>query len=144
MDEQQQKRESYLRWQELAIKQLGYVIDVLLALAGTALGFAIKILMESQAPFLCAAHFLFHGAILILGLSVLAGLVANWTRAMDFRTSRRAAREDMEGKSPEAYYNAAKNYGKSTWGFFHFQAVTLTLGLICLALSLWLAYGSRI
>src|SRR5713226_5779521 len=95
MDEKERNRESYLRWQELAIKQLGYVIDLFLALAGAALGFTIKILMESLAPFSRAAHYLFHGAILILGLSAVAGLVANWTRAMDFRNSRRAAREVM-------------------------------------------------
>jgi hypothetical protein len=138
-------RESYLRWQGLAIKQLGNTINLFLTLGSAAISLALKILIESQSPFPGAARCLFYWALLFLGFSVGAALSANCTRAFDFRHTRRAARERMkDGKDHDEFHDKAECYGKWTWRIFLGQTVTFGLGVILLALSIVLAYAGRI
>ena len=143
--DQEKDRESYVRWQELAITQLGYTINLFLTLSGAALGFALKILMQSQTPFSGPAHCLFHVALPLLGLSIIAAIAANWTRVQDFRFTRRAARERMVGgNNHEHYAKKADCYGDWTWGLFYFQTVSFGLGVVVFALSIWFEYANRL
>jgi hypothetical protein len=138
-------RESYLRWQALAITQLGYTINLLLTLAGAALAFGTKILMESQTPASHAALCFFCVALLSLALSVVAALSANVTRAVDFRNTRRAARERMkDGEDHDKFHEKAERFGKWTWRLFYLQTLTFAVGVISFALGVWSAYGSRV
>jgi hypothetical protein len=138
-------RESYMRWQEIAIVQLGYTINLFLTFAGVTVSFALKILMESHTPFLRPARCFFYAALLLLLLSVTAALCANVTRALDFRYTRRAARERMKyGKDHDEFHDKAECYGKWTWQLFYAQMGTFLFGAPFLALSLLLAYGNRV
>jgi hypothetical protein len=138
-------RESYLRWQELAITQLGYTINLFLTLTTATLAFSLKILMESQAPFSGSAHCFFHVAVPFLGISIVSALGANWTRALDFRYTRLAAWERVtNGTKHDDYQRTATSYGNWTWGLFYCQTLTFGLGVVLLALSIWLAYGGRV
>jgi hypothetical protein len=144
-DEDKENRESYVRWQEYAIAQLGYTINLFLTLSGATLGFALKILMESQTPLSGSAHYLFLVALLLLGLSIIAALAANWTRLQDFRFTRRAARERVEkGNNHEHYKRKAECYGNWTWGLFYLLTLSFGLGVVLFALSIWFAYSNRI
>ena len=65
-------RESYLRWQGMAITQLGYSINLFLTLAGATLAFAAKTMMESKAVLPSPPRSLFHASLPALGLSIVA------------------------------------------------------------------------
>src|SRR5580704_2839178 len=92
-DHGEMDRESYLRWQEFAITQLGYTINIMMTLSGAILAFVVKEKLDEKIK----AH---GGAwrfpLGYLGLSVLAAIAANITRACDFRYTRRAVRERMK------------------------------------------------
>jgi len=138
-------RDSYLRWQEVAITQLGYTINLLLTFATAMMAFAMKILMESQKPFPGIAHCLFPLGVLLLGASIVAALAANWTRALDFRYTRRAARERLtNGDKHDDHQATAEHWGEWTWRLFYYQTATFGFGVVLSALSIWLAYASRI
>jgi hypothetical protein len=143
--ENEKDRESYMRWQEIALTQLGYTINLFLTLAGVAISFALKILMESRTPFPALAHWFFYVALLLLGLSIAAALCANVTRALDFRYTRRAARERMkQGKDHDKYHNKAECLGEWTWWLFLAQTGAVLLGVVFLTFSLCFVYGNRI
>jgi hypothetical protein len=134
-------RESYIRWQEIALVQLGYTINLLLTFAGVTVSFALKILIEPHTSFLCPARSLFYAAMLPLSLSVAVALCANVTRASDFRYTRRAARARMkDGKDHDEFHDKAECFGKWTWWLFYTQVGTFFIGALLLGLSLLLAY----
>ncbi len=125
-----QDRESYFRWQEFAIRQLGYVINLMMTLSGGALAFAIREKIEGYVKLDGCAWRL---AVLSLAISVIAAVAANVTRALDFRYTRRAARARMkDGKDHEELHETAERLGAWTWGLFYFQAATFALGPLCL------------
>src|SRR6267142_2523482 len=53
---EERDRDSYLRWQKIAVVQLGYAINLFLTLSGAVLAFAVKAMMESGAPLPPCAH----------------------------------------------------------------------------------------
>jgi hypothetical protein len=87
-----------LRVTETSITQLGYTINLMLTLAGAALALGAKTLMESKEVLPSPHHYSFHTSVFALGLSVFLAVAANFTRAFDFRNTRRAARARMTGK----------------------------------------------
>ncbi len=109
-------RQSYLRWQEIAITQLGYSINLMMTLSGAVLAFVVKEKLDGKLKaYGCEWGFALGG----LGLSVLVAIVANVTRALDFRYSRRAARERMkDGKDHQDLHDTAECLGAWTWGLF--------------------------
>jgi hypothetical protein len=137
--------DSYLRWQELATTQLGYTINLFLTLAGATLALAKRILMNSQSAFSDHQHCLFLASFPFLGMSIVAALGANMSRALDFRFTRRAVRERMkDGKDHADLHDRAEYLGQWTWGLFYVQTASFGFGVLSLAVSIWFAYGNRI
>jgi hypothetical protein len=134
-------RESYLRWQGLAITQLGYTINLLLTLGSAALAFEAKILVESGQHLADGAFCFFHLALPCFALSIVTALAANVTRAMDFRNTRCAARERMkDGKDHDEFHEKAESFGQWTWRFFYLQILTFAVGAVSFTLSILLRY----
>ena len=99
-------RESYLSWQGIAITQLGYTINLMMTLSGGVLAFVVKEKLDGKVN---AHGGGWHFALGCLGFSVLAAIVANVTRALDFRYTRRAARERMkDGKDHQDLHDTAE------------------------------------
>jgi len=86
------REERYIRWQKLAIEQLGIVINLFLTFAGAILAFAVKTMMESNEVLPAPASEEFHCSLIALGLSIGFALLGNVTRAFDFRYTRKAIR----------------------------------------------------
>jgi hypothetical protein len=128
-------RESYLSWQGIAITQLGYTLNLMMTLSGGVLAFVVKEKLDGKVN---AHGGGWHFALGCLGFSVLAAIVANVTRALDFRYTRRAARERMkDGKDHQDLHDTAECLGAWTWRLFYFQAATFALGILFLAWSLY-------
>jgi hypothetical protein len=127
-------RETYLRWQEFAIAQLGYTINLMMTLSGAILAFAVK---ENLAGRWKAHGCEWLSALACLGGSVVVAITANVTRAIDFRYTRRAVRERMkDGKDHQEFHDIAECLGSWTWRLFYFQAATFAFGIVLLAHSL--------
>jgi hypothetical protein len=138
--------ESYLRWQDTAITQLGYTINLVLTLAGAALGFAVKTMMESKEVLPHLPRLLFHSSVWLLSISILAAVAANFTRCHDFRLSRRAARARVEGNIAihSSCTAISKRLGGWTWTFFSVQSASFAIGVVMFSRAIWLGYGNKI
>ena len=124
-------RESYLRWQTIALTQLGYTINLMMTLAGGVLAFVVK---EKLDRVVNASGCGWHFALVCLGASVVLAIAANVTRALDFRYTRSAARARWkDGEDHQELYTLANLFGSWTWGLFFCQAVTFALGVMFLA-----------
>jgi hypothetical protein len=134
-DNRDADRRSYLRWQEIAITQLGYTINLMMTLSGGTLAFAINEKLDEKLKANgCGWHF----ALGCLGLSVIIAIIANVTRALDFRYTRRAARARMkDGADHQELHDRAESLGAWTWGLFYCQAAAFALGIFSLARSLY-------
>jgi hypothetical protein len=138
--------ESYLRWQDIAITQLGYTINLVLTLAGGALGFAVKTMMESKAVLPGPARLFFHSSVWLLAVSILSAIAANVTRCHDFRLSRRAARARLAGDASTHDSSApiSRTLGSWTWGFFTVQSAGFAIGVVMFALAIWWGFAYKI
>jgi hypothetical protein len=137
----QRDKESYVRWQQYAITQLGYAINFLFTVAAAIIGFASKEIIEQRRYlshdwwpvlfFKCCFPFLAFSTILALG--------ANITRAFDFRYTRHAALDRWKGeeKDAERCEKRAEDYGKWTWGLFIAQIACFIVGIAFLSLSIF-------
>lgn len=78
----------FVRWQEIRIKQFGFVNNVVLLLASGVLGFVVR--SENTSA-------LEKVGILALLLSILFGLFSAWTRLWDFRLTAQLSRAKATG-----------------------------------------------
>jgi hypothetical protein len=105
-----------------------------MTLSGAVLAFVVKEKLDEKIK---ASGCEWCFALACLGLSVLVAIVANITRAFDFRYTRRAVRERMnEGTNHHELHDKAESLGAWTWGLFCCQAASFALGIFLLALSL--------
>lgn len=137
MSPSDQDRDSYLRWQGIAITQLGYTINLMMTLSGGVLAFVVKGKLEGTVK---ANGCAWRAALIFLGCSVLIAIVANVTRALDFRYTRRAVRARMKDGGArvehQRFHDIADCLGEWTWGLFYCQAASFLLGILFLAGSL--------
>jgi hypothetical protein len=129
----------------IALEQLGYVINLFLTFSGAVLAFAVKTMMQSATPLPACAHHLFMGSLLSLIVSIACALVANMTRAADFRFTRKAALARWKSKPDhDALQDKADTFGNWTWRLFKCQTCLFGLGAAALCLSLWIGYSHKI
>ena len=146
LDEQKkQDRESYVRWQELALTQLGNTINLMITLAGATVAFAAKTLVDSKSILLFPEKEWICFS-LAFAVSVLIGISATVTRLLDFRYSRRAARARMNcnDKERDEFHGTADKWGTCTWILFYCQAATFAFGVVRVIITIWNSYGRRI
>ncbi|WP_263417864.1 hypothetical protein [Terriglobus albidus] len=139
-------RKAFERWQEFALTQLGYTINLILTFAGATLAFAVKTMMGSTFVLRHWGHYLFHSSLLLLGFSIMTGIAANITRCVDFSTTRRAALARCNGNKENHHAMAQKadTFGRWTWRFFACQSAAFCGGVFCLSFAIWLGYHCKI
>jgi hypothetical protein len=142
---EERDRDTYLRWQRIAIEQLGYVINLFLTLCTAVLGFAVKAIMQPALPLPACSRHLFEMAMLPLVGSIACSLIANVTRAADFRYTHRAAYARWKSKPEhDALQDKSDRFGKWTWRLFYAQTGLFGLGILTLCLSVWIGYSHNI
>ena len=119
------ENESYIRWQNIRITQLGYANNLLILLSVALLGFYTKflsdcIILNNWQKFLICVCFLL--VIFSTGLGILVML----NRLEDFKLTARIARkrETNQRNQIENDREEAKLLGKRTYNYFIWQAVT--------------------
>lgn len=153
--ERELMRESFVRWQGIALKELGYSVNLLLASATASLGFGFSFVKESGFNPSFATRVVFGMSLLLLLVSVSVGLLCALNRLRDFRKTRDIAR-DREGWHHGGIDESAidtglsqrrdevEAIGRRTWGLFYGQLWCFVGGVLLLIVSLAIVYRAKL
>ena len=129
--------ETHARWQGIALTQLGYSINLILAFSLTAIGFGVSLWGDKWN-----LQFCFYAiSLFLLSLSIAFGLICTITRLRDFRKTREITKLEKTTSTStsqkiDELRNSADTLGKCTWRLFWLQLGSFALGFICLAISI--------
>ena len=137
---QSRARDAPVRWQKIAIDQLGYALNLVLTFTVAALGYAFALLRDDGFRPVPCAKCLFIIALAGLATSAVCGLACVLTRLSDFRGTAERARAD--GTAPTK--GRLKRLGEWTWYLFRFQLVAFALGVAALGVALLLTFGGKL
>ena len=147
---------SFVRWQAIAIEQLGYAVGLILSFTGASLGFGLSLLRDPcYAPgcwgkafmLACFASFL---------LSLAFGSFCVINRLRDFRKTRSIARDretwEREKNVPNAEIDArlvirreeTRRLGERSWWLFWWQIGAFSFGVFALVVAFGVIYHSRL
>ena len=141
------KEGSFIRWQDITIRQMGYTINLILGLAAATLGFAITLLKEDIFFLSCWGKCFFDIACLSFLFSIGFGIWLVLNRLKDFRVTMRIARRREGGDTEENLQplrDITKRVGKRTWILLYCQVGSFGLGIILLILSIFIIFKDKI
>lgn len=148
-------KESFIRWQDITITQLGYAANLCLTFATAALGFSLSLLTDNTFNPSGYGKVFFDLSLLSLLLSISCGIWCVINRLADFRNTRGIAltREEMESENtPDDQINSAlaerraesKNKGKRTWKLLRVQLIAFGVGTGCLSIAFAITYRAKL
>jgi hypothetical protein len=148
-------KESFVRWQGIAITQLGYAVNLILGFATASLGFSLTLLRDEHFTPQHSEKGFFDLLLVLLGLSLLFGILCVINRLRDFRQTRDIARDrerlkdkgmnDVQIKEAlKQRRDDVENLGKWTWRFFWFQLASFSLGVLALVLVFASVYRNKL
>lgn len=133
-------KERFLRWQRLAIDQLGFTLNFILTLTIAALGYIFALLKDKEfIPPRCARYSLIL-SLLSLAIAVTCGMWCTINRLRDVQGTARKLRKTFGAPSSREL----RVMGKRTWKLFYTQLWTFSLGIAFLATALLLTYGGKL
>jgi len=127
-------------WQQIAIDQLGYSLNLTVTYTVAALGFWFALLKASDFTPSCPAKVFMVCALVALTVSVTCGFMCIINRLSDFRGTAKRARGDSDAPTKEHL----QGFGKRSWILFHIHLWAFGLGVICIAVALILTYGHKL
>jgi hypothetical protein len=146
---------SFIRWQGIAIAQLGYAVNLILTLATASLGFAVALIKDRDfTPGCWGKCFLVISELSLLG-SVGLGIWCSVNRLLDFRKTKDNAkdREDLRTAHCEREKiqrrldkrrGETKKLGRRSWYIFWCQIGTFGLGVLLLAIAVAVVYNAKL
>ena len=133
-------KERFLRWQRLAIDQLGFTLNFILTLTIAALGYIFALLKDKEfIPPRCARYSLIL-SLLSLVIAATCGMWCTINRLRDVQGTARKLRKSFCAPSSREL----RVMGKRTWKLFYTQLWTFSLGIASLAGALLLTYGGKL
>jgi hypothetical protein len=150
-----QSEGSSIRWQAIAIEQLGYAVGLFLSFSTAALGFLLTLIENpSYNPDSWTMRCM-DGAGVGLIASLVLGGVCVVNRLQDFRKTREIARQreefQAEGRSREQIQShmsgmraQSSRLGERTWLLFWMQIVTFAIGALLLVIGFALSNRTRL
>jgi hypothetical protein len=151
--------EKFVRWQNYNITQLSNSINLFLGFATATLGFSISLIVDGSKGLnlLGYCKLLFSLNLLFQLLSILFAIVAVVARTCDFRFTARIVRQAINNRkqkqTPASERKAqilsdlrkrVRKLGCVTWFFFKLQVALFGLGILCLSISILIAYWPKI
>ena len=137
-ERKKQAHETHARWQGIALTQLGYSVNLILAFSLASIGFGVSCLQRNNNA---NSEFLF-GALCILVVSTGFGIFCTITRLCDFRKTREITKLKLDtcySSKIARLQECATRLGKYTWCLFWWQTGTFFVGFILLAASIAIA-----
>jgi hypothetical protein len=130
----------FIRWQKIAIDQLSYALNLVLALTVATLGYWFTLLKDKEfapGPSAKCAMLLSLTALLA---STVSGVVCVLCRLWDFRGTARRVGGHPEAQTTEEL----RGLGRTTWQLFYAHVTLFALGVAALAMALLLTYGGKL
>jgi hypothetical protein len=125
--------ESYIRWQNIRITQLGFANNLIIGLSVGLLGYLMSFITKSISFNLFQKILIWFCCPLLL-ISCLMGLLLIINRLEDFRITSQIARKRELGENVDIKIlrSQTKEIGKKTWNLFIWQVSTFFLGFVCI------------
>jgi uncharacterized membrane protein YcjF (UPF0283 family) len=102
-------KESFIRWQKITIQQLSYLINLIIALSFSILGFSISLLMNPQFTPIGWSKLFFTSSFFLFVLATVSGIICSMIRLADYRITKNIARKREAGVSDsELIYDRIK------------------------------------
>ena len=133
-------RERFVRWQQIAIAQLGYTLNLILTLTIAALGYVFALLKDSDFKPGTSAKCALLLAVISLAIAGLSGLACVLNRLQDFQGTARRVRRKPDALSSREL----RVMGSRTLTLFRTQLVFFGSGILALAVALLLTYGGKL
>ena len=129
--------ESFIRWQERSIQQLGFVNNLLIGLSTAIFIFQIKVSFDQTISLPNTIFCLFFISIIFIFLSITFGCITAWIRLKDFHLTSKIARKREKNKrdSINTLRERSKSLGSATWTLLTIQAIFFIFGQILLMVS---------
>jgi amino acid permease len=129
------KKQSFIRWQERTMKQLGYVNDLLIALSIGLIAFQTQLVI-GQESFNILNKVIISLSLLLILLSILLGCYVAWNRLLSFRLTAQIARkrETNQRARIDELRDEVKIKDERTWWYLHAQAVSFGVGALLLVI----------
>ena len=128
--------ESFIRWQERTISQMGYAINTILVLETATLGFISDKLVNNKFCS-CSKNMVVSGAtILVISISILLSTIL--VRLKDFRLTAHIARSREKGEKTNLgkYRAQSKMLGRRTWILFCLSTVLFIISELLIVLAI--------
>jgi hypothetical protein len=147
-EERKDLRERLQRYEKLRREQLGTSITLIQGLAAAGVAFCVSHIADEKVRFTDkTGSVLFVVACSLFVLTVGLCMLTTFTRLRDFRGTAKKLRAELDGvAASELKLLADKNrkLGRRTWLLFRVQSVAFLLGVLILALSVWLLQQSHL
>jgi hypothetical protein len=137
--------DSYVRWQNIRITQLGFANNLIILLAVALLGFGISFLKDTTTLNSYQKFFFWCGSTLVL-ISIGFGIAVIINRLDDFKKTAQISRKLETGNRTgiESERQETKELGERTWNYFITQVSTFVIGFLCLLFLVLIEYSDKI
>lgn len=128
-----QKKERLIRWEEARRTQFGYLLNILLVLATSSLGFAITLLQSTSFRMKYSVILFWWTGVIFLILAIGTAILCAFIRLLDFRGTADRVRSDTEPKKPSK--NDLRRLGSYAWAMLYATAIFFIVGVCTVAAS---------
>lgn len=137
---------SFIRWQDISIRQLGFTTNLVLTIDIAIVGFVMSKIIDPLFILPCNGKALFTIGLFILSLCFIAGIVINITRLYDYRLTAKTARKRTTDPNAQLdeLRQTTKNLGTATWILLLIQLSLFGLGLVTVFLSFLIIYSNKL
>ena len=130
--------DSFIRWQNIRITQLGFANNLLIALGVALVGFTLEFIQADELILNCIQKILFWIGIVLSVVSMTLGVFVVINRLEDFKLTAQIARnretENTSGINEDRA--VTDKLGKKTWNCFIWQVVTFSIGFLMLLIMI--------
>ena len=133
--------ETLRRYEALRREQLGAAISLILGLSAAGVGFCISRIVDKDTRFSAPGSYYFLAAVGLFIFAVGLGIGATFTRLCDFRLTAKKLRRKLRRASAAELSKLKKctdALGAWTWRLFTAQSIAFGIGVLLLAVSLWI------
>ena len=140
------KQDSFIRWQNITINQLGFVNNLIVVLAIGLIGYSINFIQNEKIILISVQKvFFWIGGILLLS-SITLGILTSINRLRDFKLTAKIARkrESKQLEDIEENREKSKELGIVTWSLLISQIITFGIGFILTLITVIIEYFDKI
>lgn len=136
---------SFIRWQNISLKQLSYSNNLFIGLAIALISYIFNIISNVIELTNCQKIF-FWLSLISLIVSTSAGICLSIKRLKNFKITAQIARnkEKKDIKNLENLRKISKRLGELTWYYFYLQVGAFIVGFILTTIFIILIYSNKI